>query len=616
MRCAEGEDVRMFLDSLCYMREELAAAGVPVTEKEYECAILRGIPPELGTFASHLLSSALLVRGTSKVNLNALISQICEEAERLKSRCARGESGRREETTEEVFMAAEPGERTQQGHLPQMRRRRPLGPRVLHPKGGRGLRLHQPHRDSHRWGQHRRPKSRMGETHAPKSRHHAQMVDAEPDLTRGHLENSDADVHAQFVSAEPDPWLDEDDARMHLESMQPEILMNAEVDWLQELEEAEEVEEEIASSNLQGYRVSHITTLEGITHALTFSLSRSLHHPILLRTECLPESPATETGTQAMRESRRHGYLRVLINFLMCRKFKSNFIRKWRTDSESPPLDLPPSKGEGEPLDKSMPEQIQAPTEVERLPESLRGKNLRRATGQNSQTPARALGGMAPPGTAHGRPPDPIDLHARGSTVLEQDPVDAKALVRMPQMWTPVVDEGAGAHIDPWPDLGTIHTNPDTYFEVSALPEGEQNFGLPSVDSKQAITSKIFSFSSWSLVLPLPDMPERDSRPEGAELERHNAAQRPERLKPPECVAKDPDKAGGVWPGSDPGILTCPKPTLAIEMGDIEAPNSGMVGATREAEWPLRGLATEPERRPNRRQEKSEILEERRHLRA
>ena len=38
---------------------------------------------------------------------------------------------------------------------------------------------------------------------------------------------------------------------------------------------------------------------------------------------------------------------------------------------------------------------------------------------------------------------------------------------------------------------------------------------------------------------------------------------------------------------------------FAVEMGNIEASNPGMVEATREAEWPPRGLTTEPECGPN-----------------
>ena len=128
---------------------------------------------------------------------------------------------------------------------------------------------------------------------------------------------------------------------------------------------------------------------------------------------------------------------------------------------------------------------------------------------------------------------------------------------------------------------------------MSALLEGEQNFALPSVDSEQAITPKTFSFSSWSLVLPPPDTLKRDLKlGEGAdhgqhdtthlkpeEPEQHNATQRPTCLKKSEHVAKDLDKAGGVWPESDPAILVCPQPIFAVEMGNVEVPNPGMVEA-------------------------------------
>ena len=106
MRCTKGGDVKEFLASLCCKREELAATGVPVTEKEYERTILRGIPSKLATFASHLLSSALIVHGATSVNIDALISQICEEADRLKSRRARGQGGKKDHTDEALSATA------------------------------------------------------------------------------------------------------------------------------------------------------------------------------------------------------------------------------------------------------------------------------------------------------------------------------------------------------------------------------------------------------------------------------------------------------------------------------------------------------------------------------
>ncbi|KAN0111334.1 hypothetical protein V8E52_008609 [Russula decolorans] len=103
MRCAKGADVREFLTGLCYKQEELAAAGVKVTDEEYKRTILRGIPSELATFALQLLSAAALISTTASINLDALVSQICEKADRLKGRRAKG--GKKDGTTDEALTA-------------------------------------------------------------------------------------------------------------------------------------------------------------------------------------------------------------------------------------------------------------------------------------------------------------------------------------------------------------------------------------------------------------------------------------------------------------------------------------------------------------------------------
>ena len=98
--------MREFLASLGRKREELAAAGVTVTEKEYERTILRGIPGELATFTSHLMSSALIVHGAKSINLDALTNQICEEADQLKSCCSKGQGGKKDPTDEALSATA------------------------------------------------------------------------------------------------------------------------------------------------------------------------------------------------------------------------------------------------------------------------------------------------------------------------------------------------------------------------------------------------------------------------------------------------------------------------------------------------------------------------------
>ena len=60
------------------------------------------------TFASQILSSALIVHSATSINIDALINQINKEAECLKSRCTHGNSGqggKKEGTADEALAA-------------------------------------------------------------------------------------------------------------------------------------------------------------------------------------------------------------------------------------------------------------------------------------------------------------------------------------------------------------------------------------------------------------------------------------------------------------------------------------------------------------------------------
>jgi LTR polyprotein gag-polypeptide-like protein/zinc knuckle protein len=110
MCCAKRGDIQEFLGNLCYKWEELAASGVDITDKEYEHTILWGISTELTTFASHILFSAHLVHGATSINTDALINQICEEAEQLKIWHRRGQSsqGEKKEAMDEALAITNP----------------------------------------------------------------------------------------------------------------------------------------------------------------------------------------------------------------------------------------------------------------------------------------------------------------------------------------------------------------------------------------------------------------------------------------------------------------------------------------------------------------------------
>ena len=127
MRYPEDADVQTYLMSVRNKREELAAAGVQITDKDYQRAVLRGIPEELMTFASHLLSFAMLAHHV--VDTDVLIDLICKEAERLKSlvRSQQGHEGRnrREEATDEAIAAtaSRGGRRRRRGKCHNCRKR-------------------------------------------------------------------------------------------------------------------------------------------------------------------------------------------------------------------------------------------------------------------------------------------------------------------------------------------------------------------------------------------------------------------------------------------------------------------------------------------------------------
>ena len=93
MMCPKGGNVRVFLTDLRYKHKVLAAAGMRIMEKEYKRTILQGIPDELARFALQLLATAHVVHHTSTVDIDTLISHICEEAERLKNCHARSQKG-------------------------------------------------------------------------------------------------------------------------------------------------------------------------------------------------------------------------------------------------------------------------------------------------------------------------------------------------------------------------------------------------------------------------------------------------------------------------------------------------------------------------------------------
>jgi gag-polypeptide of LTR copia-type len=82
MCCPKNGDIQQYLQSLSHKKEELAAAGVTVSDTEYQQTILWGIPDNLARFASQLLALAQLSSAAPAIDIDNLILHICEEAER------------------------------------------------------------------------------------------------------------------------------------------------------------------------------------------------------------------------------------------------------------------------------------------------------------------------------------------------------------------------------------------------------------------------------------------------------------------------------------------------------------------------------------------------------
>jgi hypothetical protein len=98
MACSKGEDVRVFLTGLHYKCKELAAAGVRITQKEYQHTVLKSLPDELAKFAAQLLTSAC--HSGHPLDIDTLINSVIKESERLKNRRARSQRGQGEKKEE------------------------------------------------------------------------------------------------------------------------------------------------------------------------------------------------------------------------------------------------------------------------------------------------------------------------------------------------------------------------------------------------------------------------------------------------------------------------------------------------------------------------------------
>ena len=171
----------------------------------------------LATFTSHLLLSALIVHSMAKIDLDTLTSLLCEEGDRLKGRSMCGkpsQGGRNSPGTEEAFVATGPrrGPTQRRGKCRRCVEEGHWAHKCCTPKKEGSATAPAAQASL---GATSPPETHVGEAHtileiageswlAEEEVVHAQMVDAEPDLTSGHPEDPHEVAHAQMVDAVPD----------------------------------------------------------------------------------------------------------------------------------------------------------------------------------------------------------------------------------------------------------------------------------------------------------------------------------------------------------------------------------------------------------------------------
>ena len=68
LQCPVDGDVRQFLDDLRTKRDELAAVGVQIEEKDYQSTIIQSLPKYLASFASGQLATVRLYSPTQTID--------------------------------------------------------------------------------------------------------------------------------------------------------------------------------------------------------------------------------------------------------------------------------------------------------------------------------------------------------------------------------------------------------------------------------------------------------------------------------------------------------------------------------------------------------------------
>ena len=85
MQCPKGGNVCAFLSSLSLQRNELLAAGITISNEDFEQTVLDGIPEALATYVSLMLSQSQL--DGKQREMKDIMHILLEEADCMKNRC-------------------------------------------------------------------------------------------------------------------------------------------------------------------------------------------------------------------------------------------------------------------------------------------------------------------------------------------------------------------------------------------------------------------------------------------------------------------------------------------------------------------------------------------------
>ena len=320
MRCPKGGDIRTFLTALRCKKEDLAAAGVHITQKEYQRTVLKSLPDELAKFAALLLSNAQI--SNQVIGTETLINNICEESEQLKNcrtRNQQGQGGNQKDGQADEALAATESEggkrKCHQGNC--------------HNCGKPGHWARECHKPKKKAEDTTTSNAPQGNTNPPAKSENKPIGSANA-VAEHDFEGDgfwmaveeDAPLHALTIGADPDPCIgdpDDDEGEAQNELI---FTWDGPDDWLTEVSskiEGEELAGAVITAS-EGDDSPHIELFDsGATRHISpykgdFTSYSPLMPPVFLTTANQQRFPAVGMGMLAIQVPSRRGETELLLN--------------------------------------------------------------------------------------------------------------------------------------------------------------------------------------------------------------------------------------------------------------------------------------------------------------